>query len=439
MSIRPLQPRQQQDVINTLERATELSSECNPSEAIAKAAMENRMPRNMLQYLVNAYNNGVSQVPIKSGKTREERATTVPLATVEEVEHHLYGDTVNKQANAVSRDYSVLPSVLLRSAEPAVVKKASVVTPREALPVVAKSAGIPGDTPTLGLIEDVKRAMATVRSLVNAEFLYYKRAQAEIQTYLNNHLHLAKDELVDQSVAAFGKLAQVVIEPLADDQIALKKRGKAQVVRIDRAPFSLVKKAILHLEKLDKLASDNQEYVQKVAARLKEARTGDADADRMLASIERQLGLAENTQPKVTPVDKRAYARGLDLLKVADMAPAQTPVPMPSTPAAPMSVSKPVLSANDLHEINSIHSASSLNNLLMSNPDLANYPPDAVARAFNEIRTAYPSVANNPVAMRPFLQRHLAAGGLDEYSGKNLADQAAKFQQSRNPSAGGMQ
>jgi hypothetical protein len=69
---------QQQAVINTLERATELSSECSPSEAIAKAAMENRMPRNMLQYLVSAYNNGVSQVPIKSGKTREDKAAEIP-------------------------------------------------------------------------------------------------------------------------------------------------------------------------------------------------------------------------------------------------------------------------------------------------------------------------------------------------------------------------
>ena len=126
---------QQQAVIDTLERATELSSECSPSEAIAKAAMENRMPRNMLQYLVNAYNNGVSQVPIKSGKTREDKAAVVPLARVEEVEEHLYGGEFKKQANAVSAEYSVLPSVLLRHTEPTVAKKASVLTPREALPV----------------------------------------------------------------------------------------------------------------------------------------------------------------------------------------------------------------------------------------------------------------------------------------------------------------
>jgi hypothetical protein len=300
--------------------------------------------------------------------------------------------------------------------------------------VVAKSAGLPGDTPLLALIDDVKRAMATVRSRVNEEFILYKRAQAEVQVYLDNHRHLAKDELVDQASAAFGKLANVVIEPLSDLHASLKKRGKAQVVRIDKAPFSLVKKAIAHLENLDRLASDNRDYVQKVAAQIQQARDVDSAADSILSLIERQLGLVEKTAA-VQPADPKAYASGLALLKTADKAPAATPMPTPAAPAAP---AKPALSANDIHEINSIHSATSLNNLIASNPDLANYPPDAVARAFNEVRTAYPSVANNPVALRPFLQRHLAAGGLDEFSGKNLADQAAKFQQSRNPT-GGMQ
>lgn len=434
MSIRPLQPAQQQAVINTLELATELTSDgCSASEAIAKAASQNGMPHNLLQYLVNAFNNGVSQVPIKSGKTREDKAVQVDLARVEEVEKHLYGD--GHKSAAVSSDYSKLPSVLLRDIAPPTVRKQANVT-REALPVLQEGPENTRDLPHLSTIADYKRAFDEARSNVNMEFIQYKRAQAGLQSYLQDHRHLAKDELQEQAIAAFGPLAEVVIGPLHDDAAGLKKRGRAQVVRIDREPFSLVKQAITHLEALEQLGNAYSNKFHQTAAYLKQAKLDHPESAGMIGMIERQLGMSVKVSKPVrpTPVDYAAYENGRRLLndevvdKSAAMAQASTPVPMAATP-----LGKPKISANDIHEINSIHGASSLNNLMLSSPDLMGYQPEAVARAFNEIRTAYPDIANNPAAIRPYLQRHLAAGGLDEFAGKNLADTAAKHQQSMNP------
>jgi hypothetical protein len=113
----------------------------------------------------------------------------------------------------------------------------------------------------------------------------------------------------------------------------------------------------------------------------------------------------------------------------AQIAPVQSKAPSINIQGPAKTDAKKMPSILDPDAENEMHSlalTSPLNNLLASDSSFSAYPKNKIIHAYNEILSAYPRVASNPVTLRPALQRHLAAGGLDEFSLNNLVSQEEK-------------
>lgn len=448
MSIKPLRDDQKEVVITTLEDATALSDQMSPSEALAKSAKENGLPYNLLQYVVNAYNTGQSVSNIKSGSTREEKAADVPLATLDEVISHIYPDKAVKKAS-ISGDYKIKPGALLADAPK--MKKAA--APREALPSEPE---IPDDR-MLQAVMDVRDQLKSARSNLNQEFILYKRAQQEIQYHIDGPRSLRLSDLLEQSVSAFGDMAKVVLEPLHDPHETTKSASRTIVMRVDREPFTYVKAAINQLEKLFQMGIECGQAEERAKEMLKKARESSGASTWCVDAIERTLKgvipVEEKAyEPAVVPVNKKAFSFGKAILSDLASAPGEfggyvnkstSPQPPKATATSTAGAEadkkpRPVKSLLDPvqhDEVGSLQKSVALNNLLAANPDLAGYDRGQVERAYNEIQTAFPRVSMNAATLRPFLQRHLTAGGLDEFALKNIADQEAQLAKAQNPSA----
>ena len=445
MSIRPLRPDQQEVVIATLEDATDLSPELGPDAAIAKAAQQNGLPEKLLGYTVNAYNTGRSLTNIKSGRTREERAADVPLASLEGVLRCLHPDAPVQKA-AISSDYYQKPSWLLQEAA-STVKKAS-----NRRPYVET---VVPDDKIVASVRDIQETVKRARSELNQEFYIYKRAQQAIQHYLDNQNHMRLQDLLEQSRTAFGDMAKIVLEPLSDPLTGYKKASWSYLVRVNKAPFTLVKAAIDQLNKLHELGLKCGQQEQELVEMIKDARQQvgpNVFLDSLARSLELRTSPAHEPEEVVTPVNKKAFGAGKYLLNEILNAPKEfsesisrakpsTPVKAPEAKApneiAGAKAPKPpasLLGPAKHEEINALQKSVAVNSLLASDPDLQGYDQNAIARAFNEIQMAYPRVASQPATLRPFLQRHLTAVGLDEFALKNLADQEALLAKSQMPS-----
>jgi hypothetical protein len=437
MAINPLRPDQQAKVIATLEEATALSQELGPNAALAKAAKANGLPVELLQYTVNAYNTGQSLVPIKSGSTREERAESVPLASLEGVMQGIYPEPVAKKAS-VSGDYKLKPELLLSAPKP--VKKSASLAP-------APTAEL-SDEKVLPYLLDACNQLKAARSEVQTKLALYKRAQRDIQDYLENIRHMRLSDIVDQSQTAFGDLAKVVLEPLSDPYVTHKISRASHIVRISQQPFPMVKAAIDRLEALYDAGIECGKKEEAFLSDLNSADASECPSVQKYAQVIRRDLFPTPKQRPVEPVNKSAFdmghyllsqpAKALETMKTTPRAAAPTNPAAAVKPGANQS-SKPIATAGSMYapaqleEINALTKSVALNGLLKSDPDLQGYDQNHLAKAFNEIQGAFPSVASSPVTLRPFLQRHLAAGGLDEFSLKNLAEQERILSQSKAP------
>lgn len=428
--IRPLSSDQKTLVIDTLEQATDYSREMDPSAAIAKAAKATGLPETLLQYTVNAYNTGHSLANIKSGSTREEKAQTVPLAYLDKVMAEIYPDQPTKKAS-VSQDYKLSPTLLLDA------------------PAVKKSASLPSrPAPEPPTLIELVNATKSARDVIGNKFQLYKRSQYGIQGYLENERHMSLADVIDQSSTAFGDLAKVVLEPLKDPYPSRQYSKAGMLVRINSQPFNLVKEALDHLESLHTLGIECGQREQSLLEKLDADDKSDDASVRKIAQLTRNDMFPQPKPVRVEPINKQAFSMGEYLLKQpgAFASTAKT-APKPAKPAAPAAAKpaedKPgtgakatvapgkMYDAPQTEEIHALNKSVALNSLLRTDPDLQSYNRDQLSRAFNEIQMAFPNVAGNSITLRPFLQRHLAAGGLDDFALKNLADQERTLAQSK--------
>ncbi len=444
MNIKPLQPAQQELVVRVLEDAVGHSATMDPNKAIAKSAVANNLPHHFIQYAVNAFNNGQSVTNIKMGATREEKAASVPLANVKGVMDELYREPTVKKAE-VSPDYSLSPSRLLKTKP--VVKNAAVRY------IPAKQADVSDET-ALKSIYHIASMLKDVRQAVTHKLAGYKRSQATIQNYLDNPSHLRLDDVRDQAAFAFGPLSNVVLDSLKDNYATQKKASLAKMVRRTSPPFSYIKQAIDQLEELEAVSKKYASLEEQVVTLVKIAEEEkDPISQRLLnylRPILHQCTFDDKIKAAAAQPGADASSQFINLGDLAVRSVLNTPsdflntvnkpsMPKPAAPrpaAPPQNVapvdSKPkkapsILDSNTENEMAGLALTSPLNTLLASDPSLQAHPRAKVLHAYNEILNGYPLVASDPMKLRPALQRHLAAGGLDEFALKNLVEQEAKL------------
>lgn len=445
MAIKTLRPEQQELIVRVLEDAVEKSASLDPSQALAESMLSHKLPHQFIQYAVNAFNNGQSVTNIKMGSSREAKAATVPLARCETVMEHLYGEAKEQQKKAstvVSKDYDMSPAKLF-APKPTMMKAASLHRPIKKAPEPEMS-----DTEAFGKLivigENLKNANADLRMKMSR----YKAAQNDLQRYFDNTNHMRLSDVKEQSEFAFGPLASVVLDPLHDEHEGLKKASFAHLVRKSLPPMSYVADAINLLGEIEKAAKD----FATLEAEVKEIAKTAAMADESDWVSNRVRGYLLPILHKCTfhePELKSSAAAGnpgpgnfinLGELAVneaksfpgdfkAQITPMQPKSPSLNVQAPAKTDAKKMPSILDPDAENEMHSlalTSPLNNLLASDSSFSAYPKSKIIHAYNEILSAYPRVASNPVTLRPALQRHLAAGGLDEFSLNNLVSQEEK-------------
>lgn len=442
MAIKPLQPAHQELIIRVLEDAVAKSASMDPSKALAEAAIEHEMPHRFIQYAVNAFNNGQSVTNIKSGATREEKASEVPLATCDGVLSHLHKEEPKKPE--VSNDYSK-PFSLLTFQPKRAKKSASYTTP-------APKELFFSDDDAFKAIIKLSDDLKNTRQQITTKMAQFRQSQEAVQKYLDNPNHLRLSDVREQSEIAFGPLSSIVLDTLHDPHEKVKRASFAQLVRRSSAPFSLVQTAIQSLEEVERAAVEFAAFEKQAQEIIETASQVEDDgiarrAIGLLGPILRKCSFAEDKlEVKEAAEVKTPQTDFLDLGSLAlkeylnapsealatinkprSAAPIKTPAQNPAEKEPKPVRPKSILQPDATNEIAGLNLTSPLNTLMATDPSLAAHPKEKIIQAYNEILNAYPRAASNVVTLRPMLQRHLAAGGLDEFALKNMAEQEEKL------------
>lgn len=443
MAIKPLQPAQQELIIRVLEDAVTKSASMDPSQALAEAAIQHEMPHKFIQYAVNAFNNGQSVANIKSGSTREEKAAEVPLATCDKVLEHIHKEA--KQEPEIAKDYE-MPFSLLTMKRPKSIKKASV---RKTPPKEEFFSDEDAFRAIIKLSDNLKNA----RQLITTKMAQFRRSQEDVQRYLDNPNHLRLTDVREQSEIAFGPLSSVVLDTLHDSHENHKRASFAHLVRKSSAPFSLVQSAIQALSEVEQAAKDFAVFEKQAQELLQVAEHTDdyiarrvtgllgpvlrkcsfSEDDETRKSAAKTPASGEDPQSKFLDIGGNAINQFLDAPSefLQTVRPPSLPsgsagkpsAPAPSSPVKPKSILEP----DAANEIAGLNLTTPLNLLMATDSSLSAHPKEKIIQAYNEILNTYPRAASSVVTLRPMLQRHLAAGGLDEFALKNLADQEEKL------------
>lgn len=443
MAIKPLQPAHQELIIRVLEDAVAKSASMDPSKALAEAAIEHEMPHRFIQYAVNAFNNGQSVTNIKSGATREEKASEVPLATCDGVLSHLHKEEPKKPE--VSNDYSK-PFSLLTFQPKRAKKSASYTTP-------APKELFFSDDDAFKAIIKLSDDLKNTRQQITTKMAQFRQSQEAVQKYLDNPNHLRLSDVREQSEIAFGPLSSIVLDTLHDPHEKVKRASFAQLVRRSSAPFSLVQTAIQSLEEVERAAVEFAVFEKQAQEIIETAAQAEDDgiarrAIGLLGPVLRKCSFAEDKLGVKEAAEESPQSKFLNIgdKALADFfnAPSEAlrTINKPSGPAKPTSrppaldkepkqpvAAKSILLPDATNEIAGLSLTSPLNTLLATDSSLAAHPKEKIVQAYNEILNAYPRAASNVVTLRPMLQRHLAAGGLDEFALKNMAEQEEKLWQ----------
>jgi hypothetical protein len=101
-------------LITLVEKAyDDVTGGADPSDAIAKYAMEMNIPKGHLDLAVHAYNVERTNAQREMGSTPAEKAASFELADVDKIRSLIYGQVKQAEDTTVSSDYSVPPSVTL--------------------------------------------------------------------------------------------------------------------------------------------------------------------------------------------------------------------------------------------------------------------------------------------------------------------------------------
>ncbi len=75
-----------------------------------------------------------------------------------------------------------------------------------------------------------------------------------------------------------------------------------------------------------------------------------------------------------------------------------------------------------LDELRQIEAGAVLNDLLANDEVISGYDPDEVSEAYNEILATSPSLATQPLALRPMLRKRLSGGAMEPFEAQQAAE-----------------
>ena len=411
----------------------------HPTEAIIKVAKDNQVPSDTLPLMVQAYNTGRQTFQRDKCGAKGEgilcKLADFPIASIEEVREALYPAKVAaavtvSDPGVVSPQYSRPPTPFQHE----------VLAAREKVASASVRMSNPPE-PLAGEDPDIK--MARVFNTKERLDRRMKQAQQDSRCARNDFLlalgrlgdyfkqaeysRLPLQEVGFNAIAMFGKAAGDALAYVADRNGVptpdfTKAPKIARPVQQDAAPYSLVKSAIVccgtaitaakQAQEAEKQATAEQEELMRpFAPALAPVPTSVLDSPDTWGSKQAAGGLLGG----LIGGSAAGASRGLFAPKPTSELIGDTELEL-SDPA-------------HMDELKRIESKAVLNDLLANDEVVSGYDPNEVSEAYNEIIATSPSLATQPLALRPMLRKRLTAGTMEPFEAQQAAEMEKTIRQ----------
>lgn len=405
----------------------------DPTQAIVKVAKENQVHSDMLPLMVQAYNTGRQTFQRDKcgaeGKGILCKVADFPIARLEDVREALYPTKVAEvifptDPNVVSTDYSAPPRPFQQDVQAAREKVASA-----KVRMTEPPKPLEGQDPHIKMAKIYGRKDRAERRVKAAEqnqriarerFLlaigqvgeYFKQAE---------YARLPMHEVGYNARALYGEAALDTLRyaaarnrtPLPDFNKAPKI---ARPVDPSQAPYTLIKLAIDRCQEAVEAAREAQRLTKEASAEVE-------DLFRPFCP----KPVTPPTRVLDTPQSRAEKKAGLFGSLAAGLSGGTAASIGQSLSAKPTTelVDDISLELNDpahVDELRQIEARAVLNDMMANDEVVSGYDPDEVANAYNEIVATSPSLATQPLALRPLLRKRLSAGAMEPFEAQQAAE-----------------
>lgn len=448
----------EQKLMRCIEQASSaIDGGCDPSEGIAKAAMDCGVRPAEVHLVVHAYNTG------RTTRQREEnddlltKAADFPLADTERVLQIMYPDRV-KTAAAVQRDTSPHP-VYNMSPRPFLERRAA----REKAAAAVDWGTIAGQKVTapepyprdkqaaekraLGNVDRARKSMEESRRKAAAAFDQMGQHFVDLTTYFRRPdatpMPVVKEAVIllhgDTGEKIFDELVKVTpgLTKLSNHRLgsSLLLPGRASFPRVDdidctQEPFPKVAALV---GAIDTYKQEKAAFDQATAAH-----------DRTKAAE-----LSPFAPPAVSPSiledhssddgEKRAFLNPLQALTSgAVLTNTMARVNQAAKGDPQKEIQKQMMQLEDpVHEnrLRMINTQAMLQDFMVNDPVISGYDPDEVSNAYNDIVQLAPRSSDQRLLMQQLLRKQLQQGQLDSFEMDQLLGMDEKLRKREAPDA----
>lgn len=408
----------------------EVDNGMTPTKAAIKVAKARDFNRNFVKLAISGYNTGATTYQREQGKSILEKLASFPIVMEEEVMSALFPSKVltpihEKNASAISSDYSRAPKAVLRTAS--LEKAASVALEYPDAKPLEKLAGDPkiAMSKAVGQADRLKIELAEARlKYAEAQELFVRELGCFSDYFKQSRYNRdwAFEDVDAIAAQTYGPSGTSVMDYAYNRNRSKEARAtnvkSAQAVDWSQEPFSKLAKCI--------------ELGKQVVALRSEFNTKQAETETRVNEI---LHPFCHTQPQSSNV----RTGGTTETKEASLWGGFTyNLSKPISDGLIKTVSGQQSKAEDAfsdpyidQEMQAIRARAMLQDLLSNDEVISGYEPDQVIDGYNELASLSPNAATQVAMMRPMLRKWLTQGSMEPFEVQELTNVEKTLQQNK--------
>lgn len=446
----------EEKLIRALEEASD-EIEVNgkhPNDALIKVSKDYSLSPGLIQLLVQAYNNGRTNIQRKKSSDLFDKSASFPIADATVIINSIFPDKIVKKADydyqeVVSEDYfrpnkefiSLLNREALFESIQTTTKTAS-----QKVKTKVKKETINKDyaiNQYINLVKKAEHVHSEILRDLNSSFTKLNEKYAQLKSYFKRLNSYSFSDVYKKSAAIWGNKVQMVLDPIATEipKILEKKSYSNHKVDINKEPYSIIGDILTISEKCanDKifLKSFSQiiwPEIIKIQSTIMPDRIKKASVLHGLVekAANFHFGKYEYEIPsiiKLASKNKLIESENLNKKKQA----------MDLNDLSPIENKKEIFKLNTSDKSESAENSLFLAepqlksnlakakikymiyDLATTDPILSGYDIKEIVNAYNDIAKTAPRAALKPTLVRSFLRRYLAQGVLDIHDIEQLS------------------
>lgn len=393
----------------------------SPDEAVEKVARDMGFGPGKIKLVCAAYNTGCQTAQFEANKNILDKLASFPLADAENVTAAIYGNhEKTSEVHDIDPSYALPPMwrdrerlTKLASTGPALEKQAAY----EPSPEFKLSRA-------MGDADRAEKAAAESRRASAAALDYLTIKVAELVAYFRQTPAVRLPfETVEKAASVY---LGSNVKPLLDDVYVAARLKEARArdhhlsltgpLNLDAAPFYTLRQCI---KLANTISVENAAYTSNMqkAAQAKEAVLVPFGRGPSSNSQEIRDGASSSSETKAAGLLPAAFGGAMGTIFSGSLG----AMPKPKSELVDDAVGE-LESPGHLNELRKIRTTAMLNQMMTDADDpISGYQPDEVLRAFNEISSLTPRLADQPGALRPALRRQLL-GKTEPFEAKEMTD-----------------